>query len=484
MVTQQDTQKNQIFRKEALEKVASPEQLDQLIKVTNPKRWFSLFALGSLVAVGSAWSVLGRIPIVVTGRGVLIYPSKVVTVQASNPGRIQALNAQVGDVVKKGQVIATIDQAELRQQLQLAREKLAQLRFQDQTAIQAQTQRSTLEELAIQQQRQTLKNSLEIVKSLTPELRGQVQNVIKRERQNLQQRVQTLQELVPVYYDRWQKRKGLFKEGAIPQDTALQAEQEYKNAKAQINEAKSQLNQLELRETDAERQYMNNLNQINELESKLKALESQQATQKEQDLATITNRKKEIQETIRLIAQLELQLQKNSQIISDYTGKILEITAKPGQLLEPGGGIGTIAAQESSAKLVNVAFLPVSEGKKIKPGMSLQITPSTVKREEFGGMEAKVTNISAFPVTQQGAVSLIGNPDILPGVMTQGPQLAVFTELQPDSSTFSGYRWSSSKGPELKITPGTTTSVRITVEERAPITFVLPILKSWTGLGG
>ncbi len=93
-----------------------------------------------------------------------------------------------------------------------------------------------------------------------------------------------------------------------------------------------------------------------------------------------------------------------------------------------------------------------------------------------------MTNISAFPVTQQGAASLVGNPDILPGVMTQGPHLAVFTELQPDSSTFNGYRWSSSQGPQLKITPETTTAVRITVEERAPITFVLPILKSWTGL--
>jgi HlyD family secretion protein len=34
-----------------------------------------------------------------------------------------------------------------------------------------------------------------------------------------------------------------------------------------------------------------------------------------------------------------------------------------------------------------VGFLPVSEGKKIKQGMSLQITPSPVKREEFGGIE-------------------------------------------------------------------------------------------------
>ena len=227
---------------------------------------------------------------------------------------------------------------------------------------------------------------------------------------------------------------------------------------------------------------MNNLNQVNELQAKLKALESRQANQQEQDLNTANNRKKEIQETERLIAQLKLQLKNSSQILSDYTGTVLEITAKPGQQLEPGGGIGTIAQQESSAKLVNVAFLPVSEGKKIKSGMSLQITPSNVKREEFGGIEGKVTKVSAFPITQKGAASLIGNPDILPGIMTQGPQIAIFTELKPDTSTVSGYKWSSSQGPNLKITPGTTSSVRIKIEEKAPITFVLPILKDWSGM--
>lgn len=123
----------------------------------------------------------------------------------------------------------------------------------------------------------------------------------------------------------------------------------------------------------------------------------------------------------------------------------------------------------------------MSDGKKIATGMSVQMTPTMVKREEFGGIVGKVTNISAFPVTQQGAASLIGNPDILPGVMSEGPQLAIFTELQ-NSSTYSGYRWSSSQGPHLKMTPGTTTSVQIKVQERAPIAFVLPILKSWTGL--
>jgi len=52
---------------------------------------------------------------------------------------------------------------------------------------------------------------------------------------------------------------------------------------------------------------------------------------------------------------------------------------------------------------------------------------------------------------QRGASSLVGNPEVVQGVMNQGPQLQVFAELQPDTSTFSGYRWSSSRGPHLQI---------------------------------
>lgn len=475
------THHNNLFRKEALLRVASPEQLDQLVQVVSPKRWFSLAALGALVVTGFTWSVFGRIPMTVAGRGVLIYPSQVVSVQSSTSGRILSINVQVGDLVKKGQVLATIDQSELQKQLQLARNKLAQLRLQDRSASSMQTQRSTIDESAIAQQRQTLQQSLQTVQSLTPVLREKGLNSIQQSRKALQQRLQTLRETLPTYKKRWEDRQKIFAQGAVSKDTILQAQQDYLNAQAQINDAESQLKQLDLKEADAQREYLRNVNQVNELKTQLKSLDSRKASLAEQDLTTATNRSKEIQETERSIAQLELQLQKNTQIVSDYTGRILEITAK-GQQLEPGAGIGTISAQTSSAKLVNVAFLPVSDGKKIATGMSVQMTPTMVKREEFGGIVGKVTNISAFPVTQQGAASLIGNPDILPGVMSEGPQLAVFTELQTHSSTYSGYRWSSSQGPHLKMTPGTTTSVQIKVEERAPIAFVLPILKSWTGL--
>lgn len=474
-------ERKNLFRKEALEKVASPERLDQLVQVVTPQRWLSLIALGSLVIAGTAWSMVGRIPITVTGRGVLVHPSKVTTVQAQSSGRILTVNAQVGDLVKKGQILATIDQSELQNQLQLAREKLAQLKAQNQTASSVQTQRNSVEMSAIAQQRQTLEQSLQTVRSLSPILREKGLDAIDRERQTLEERLQTLRNMLPIYHQRWQQRQAIFKQGAITADVALQSQQDYFNAQAQISEAKSQLKQLDVKEADAQREYLQNVNQADDLQTQLKALDSRVAVQSEQDLATDTNRQKELQDTQRLITQLELQLKQNSQIVSDYTGRVLEMTAKAGQRLEPGSSIGTIAAQEDSALLVNIAFLPVSEGKKIKPGMMVQITPTTVKREELGGIEGKVKTISAYPVTQQGAASLIGNPDILPGLLSEGAQIAVFAEPQSDT-TPSGYRWSSSKGSQQQITPGTTTSVRITIGERAPITFVLPILKSWTGI--
>ncbi|MEB3358647.1 MAG: hypothetical protein VKK04_18115 [Synechococcales bacterium] len=67
--------KTTLFRKESLERLSSPEQLDQLMQVVNPRSWIPLGALGGLLALGLVWSVFGRIPITVIGHGRLVYPS-------------------------------------------------------------------------------------------------------------------------------------------------------------------------------------------------------------------------------------------------------------------------------------------------------------------------------------------------------------------------------------------------------------------------
>jgi HlyD family secretion protein len=87
-----------------------------------------------------------------------------------------------------------------------------------------------------------------------------------------------------------------------------------------------------------------------------------------------------------------------------------------------------------------------------------------------------------FPITKEGAALSVGNADLVESLVAKGPQLEVVANLKPDTSTFSGYAWSSSKGPPMKMSSGTTTTVRATVEEVPPITFVLPFLRSFFGL--
>ncbi|MGF1515026.1 MAG: hypothetical protein ACFB5Z_15200 [Elainellaceae cyanobacterium] len=69
------TEKSTLFRKESLERLSSPEQLDQLMQIVRPRHWIPLAALAVLVALGVLWSVVARIPMTVAGPGVLVQPS-------------------------------------------------------------------------------------------------------------------------------------------------------------------------------------------------------------------------------------------------------------------------------------------------------------------------------------------------------------------------------------------------------------------------
>ena len=54
---------NGIFREKSMERVSSPEALNDYIRVTTPSVWIVLLALVILLAGMLAWSVLGRVTV-------------------------------------------------------------------------------------------------------------------------------------------------------------------------------------------------------------------------------------------------------------------------------------------------------------------------------------------------------------------------------------------------------------------------------------
>lgn len=61
-----------LFRKESLERLSSPERLDELMTVVNFKTWLPLGTIGVLLGLGLIWSWVGRIPVTTHGRGLLV----------------------------------------------------------------------------------------------------------------------------------------------------------------------------------------------------------------------------------------------------------------------------------------------------------------------------------------------------------------------------------------------------------------------------
>lgn len=533
--------KKQLFRKESLERLSSPEKLDQLMQVVDRQDWLPLSTLGALVVAAIVWSIVGKIPVNVMSKGLLIIPRRVVNIQSPVEGQLKQLNVQAGDCIKKDEVIATIDPFDTRQKLQLEREKLAQLQGQEQEADTIQNQRTDLEILAIEQEqtskkqrlqdalklspilknretkaiakeRISLKAQLSEIEVLNPTLREQEIKAIAEQQLNLQQQLEDAQDQAPVLQERIANRLSIMKQGAISSDQVLEAKQDYtknlhdisqlkadlKQLETQkieveqkyldnldlVNKYQTRLGELEIKETETQQKYQENISTISQLKAELQQLDTQVKILEQDNLQASVGRKNPIQEVKHSIAQLEKKLEFNQQIKSPYSGCILELTADNSSVLKPGDLLGSIKIDSISDSVSSVAYFPVGDGKKIKSGMDIFITPDTVKRERFGGIVGTVTNVSTYPITKQGASSIVGNAEVIEEIISKvGTVIAVQANLQLDSSTSSGYKWSSSNGPEnLSITSGTTTITRVTLEKQAPITLVLPILREWSGL--
>lgn len=117
-----------LFREVSLERLSSPEQLDQLIKVTSPRAWFALIALGCILMSVIAWGFLGSIPTKITGQGILLNNGGVNSVQHHTAGQVIDIRVKLGDMVKKGDILARIELPQLVTEINRLLSTLSQMK--------------------------------------------------------------------------------------------------------------------------------------------------------------------------------------------------------------------------------------------------------------------------------------------------------------------------------------------------------------------
>ena len=117
-----------------------------------------------------------------------------------------------------------------------------------------------------------------------------------------------------------------------------------------------------------------------------------------------------------------------------------------------------------------ITYVGGTEGKRIQPGMKVKLSPSTVEVEEFGFIWGTVTYVSEYPSSHKGILRVLGNEQLASTFMsTSSPPIAVRLSLDRDSSTYSGFKWTSGEGPPTMIRTGTICYAKIEVDESSPV---------------
>lgn len=81
----------QLYRKSALEKISSPEQLDKALTVTSPMSWIALAAVTVVIIITVIWSIIGTIPVTVTTTGIVASPVSTNAIFCPETGTIMAI---------------------------------------------------------------------------------------------------------------------------------------------------------------------------------------------------------------------------------------------------------------------------------------------------------------------------------------------------------------------------------------------------------
>jgi len=414
------------FRKIAFDRLSSPDDLDRVLRVTSMRSWILLSALVGVMATAITWSAVAVVPQKVFGSGILLKSGGIFGVVAPVTGRVADVSVSAGDVVKEGQVIARIAQPELADRLQDARIRLTNL-----------------------QQGHDL-----LLKSGNRQLQVQIQ-ALEQQATNLQEAIAADEARVKYVSEKVVSQQQLVNEGRLVRQTLINTITDRDNVAGQIRTRRAQLTELQLRTLQA---------------------------RSELDLG-VQKSAFAVREAKNEVEQLERALTSGAEVRSPFTGRIVEAAVEQGAIVNRGESLFTLdLTGRTVAALEALAYVPAKDGKRIAAGMMVQISPSTVRPEEYGYLLGKVTYVSDLPASAKGMLRVLKNESLVNTLTGGTPPHEVHVDLLPDMTAASGYRWTTPHGPPTSIQSGTLCNTAIIVEFRRPIQMVLPFFRRTSGV--
>jgi HlyD family secretion protein len=390
----------------------------------------SLISVGGLTAL---WALFWPVPTEVVGRGVVIVPGGATVLDSRAEGQIRELNVNVGDRVRKGQLLMVLDQPALEKQLERQERDLREL--------------------------EQINNDLNRRDAIRLAAAREVRDTALRKLERERQRVRSLQ---GTYAQKVADFAHLAKtEVVAPLGQEVVATSD-RNTQLQV-----ELDELNIREKDVISAYTKVKLDID--------------TEQQQRRFRIDNTRREVRVS-------EARFKYEGNLTAKRDGSILDLQVIRGQTVKPGQRLGTLgapAATDTNAQppaLQAIAYFHPADARRLQHGQGIEVVPDWQQRGRFGGIQGVVERVSLLPATPEDINTTMGNPPLAQSLVASGPVIRSSIKLLTKPNSDDGYRWTLSNGSSVfPIREGLTLKAHAYVEWRTPISYLLPILRDLTG---
>jgi HlyD family secretion protein len=395
-----------------------PDPIDEAMAVTSSAGWIALAAVAAVVLGAVAWAALADVPIKVKARGVLLSPEGVAEVSMGSRGRIERMDVRPGDLIEQGDLIAEIIQPDQEMQLAVKEVQLREARLREEGLIDVQ---------ARSRQAQA--------------------NLVQARITSAQQRLGLYAEREKALRERENVLNGLLAKSLVGKEAVLRNHAELVGVLDQAAAAKTEI-----------------VTAANELH--------QQQIQGEKELLTV---REELARLSAEVTETEALLTHNRELHSPFAGRVIEVKYNAGDFVEAGAPVIALDRAAERGHLMAVAFVPPDNGKEVRVGMNVQIAPSAVKANEYGFIVGRVTAVSDSAATSAGIQRVLRNDVLVKQLTGQGAPFQIGIKLDA-ADTPTGYRWTSSNGPQTPIDSGTPVEAYVVTRQSRALGLLVPPL--------
>ncbi|WP_232630948.1 NHLP bacteriocin system secretion protein [Methylobacterium sp. Leaf118] len=412
-----------LYRKEALDGLAGPDQLDEMVKVTSPLGWAALGVAVVIVGGCLGWSMFGSYRTTVTGQGLLVPAGGAfVSVYAPKAGWIESFR-QRGDRVRKGDLIARLSAPEDVLRLSDVDGRVSQLKAQRAALVTQLEDHFTKETIAARRKREALEETIDLGESRVREL-----NELLRQREFLQAK------------------------GLTTAERVIEARERVFAAQESISRARTDLLSLD---------------------ASLLSLRHQS----DQELATLD---RQLRDAEGQRDQNTLSKQLATSVVAPVDGIITTNEVSDHALV--GAGQKLMVVEQGGPRLDALLYVPPDSGKEVRLGMEVRLSPSVAKKEEYGTLIGTVIQVDDSPESESALAFRLGNADLARVFTRAGPPLQLVVRLEPGNEGLDSYAWTSLRGAEVSLSSTTLVDGQVTVRAGRPIGLFIPALRRFFGL--